>query len=914
MDLKRMVQAERQAKGLNLRKLNELEALHEKKMKQYEEKMSSSGTAEQQLLDKLARLSNSQHRLAQVELELEKKEGILKIAQRKTAEAEERCNMLQKTNRELAQQQESAREETSRLARQLSHSSRTFKQKVVDCSEQDKFLTRQLKRARSALMAAKAESACLRAAINGKAEGADDISHKITEADTKAKQAEKDILEQLQEQGSQLEKMRKKCSELQKQVDSTSGAGENGEGVGVSQGELEAAKEREAELRQRVESVTEKLLQSQCEFRKSMESNEVLQERIRQAERVIAVQKQRISTVSSDRDNFIMQLKEAKLETARLRRASDVSEATSPSRSSKLGAALQFNGVGSAQQDKLESTVKSLQKELSALAQTHDELKAQHSDQLAASELNAASRHSLASSMQDITDLVSSFCKHHKLHMPKPVTITPSSPEQQPSNSNVDDLDAEEHLIFGKSESKIAVEAVRFLVQRAAEWVRDSRDRETGIARAKAEAKQHIDDANLELEHVRKLCEDKVEKLQAEYKEAFEREEAARRRAAKAEAAKQMLEEEHSLLVQRLEEQEQRIESQNQQGREAASTREIEIRDLQREVSRLKQAVSSAEQEAELQARQLNDREGELADLYEELKEANDRVATFEAEQPQGNRVDPEINEQQRQQLLEALEQLRVKQQRVRDLEEEAMMMSSLADDYAQLKKKYDDQAQEYHTQSEALSTMREAVEQMERDTDNAGKEAKDKMEEAEAQIRAAELATKRVKSLEQDLQQNAINLQKLERELTSAQRYVLKLKSENSALRKGYEKVMLKMRELSEDGQMIDRRLVVRLIVTYFEKGHSSDVLELMARMLQFTEEEKAKVGVGSTLLGRAMGWFSGFGDVDGAVEGKVSSSIEDRNLADMWVDFLMQETEAAERKAAAEAAAARVEDAATS
>ena len=35
---------------------------------------------------------------------------------------------------------------------------------------------------------------------------------------------------------------------------------------------------------------------------------------------------------------------------------------------------------------------------------------------------------------------------------------------------------------------------------------------------------------------------------------------------------------------------------------------------------------------------------------------------------------------------------------------------------------------------------------------------------------------------------------------------------------------------------ETVDRRIVVKLLTTYFERGHSPEVLQLMARMLGFS------------------------------------------------------------------------------
>ena len=39
-----------------------------------------------------------------------------------------------------------------------------------------------------------------------------------------------------------------------------------------------------------------------------------------------------------------------------------------------------------------------------------------------------------------------------------------------------------------------------------------------------------------------------------------------------------------------------------------------------------------------------------------------------------------------------------------------------------------------------------------------------------------------------------------------------------------------------SDSGAQVDRRIVVKLLITFFERGQSLDILNLMARMLGFT------------------------------------------------------------------------------
>jgi hypothetical protein len=46
-----------------------------------------------------------------------------------------------------------------------------------------------------------------------------------------------------------------------------------------------------------------------------------------------------------------------------------------------------------------------------------------------------------------------------------------------------------------------------------------------------------------------------------------------------------------------------------------------------------------------------------------------------------------------------------------------------------------------------------------------------------------------------------------------------------------------------SESSAMVDKRIMSKLLVTYFERNCAHDVLALMARMLQMHEEDVNKV-----------------------------------------------------------------------
>lgn len=107
----------------------------------------------------------------------------------------------------------------------------------------------------------------------------------------------------------------------------------------------------------------------------------------------------------------------------------------------------------------------------------------------------------------------------------------------------------------------------------------------------------------------------------------------------------------------------------------------------------------------------------------------------------------------------------------------------------------------------------------------------------------------------------------------------------------------------MNEDaGAMIDRRLVVKLLVTYLERRNSQEALGLMAKMLHFTDEEKKRVGLDGSrrgLVGALTGGTMALvrGGVSVATLGMYGRSGTDtkpgESLADRWVEFLLKEAE---------------------
>ncbi|XP_038987103.1 golgin candidate 4-like isoform X2 [Phoenix dactylifera] len=100
-----------------------------------------------------------------------------------------------------------------------------------------------------------------------------------------------------------------------------------------------------------------------------------------------------------------------------------------------------------------------------------------------------------------------------------------------------------------------------------------------------------------------------------------------------------------------------------------------------------------------------------------------------------------------------------------------------------------------------------------------------------------------------------AAKLTQAERMLSESKHSIQKLEEDNSKLRRALEQSMTRLNRMSLDSDnCVDRRIVIKLLVTYFQRNHSKEVLDLMVRMLGFSEEEKQRIGFAQHSAGKGV------------------------------------------------------------
>lgn len=243
------------------------------------------------------------------------------------------------------------------------------------------------------------------------------------------------------------------------------------------------------------------------------------------------------------------------------------------------------------------------------------------------------------------------------------------------------------------------------------------------------------------------------------------------------------------------------------------------------------------------------------------------------------------------------------KDQRVLELSEQVRLLTlneeahaSLQADYSELKGKFNTTQEELSRNAEALRNLQMVLEQLQlQNQKTADQLARSQRASQQNEQSGQELAMLRERC---ETQQNDLKQQRTK--LSSNNKYVLRLESKVAALTQALETTLKKMKSSYMDGDQVDRRIVNNLLVRFierFNKGEDhTEVLELMVKILRFSEEEldvlgyKRDSGVLSSAWSLATAWMPSI-EVSGPPE---PATIENRDLTDLWVDFLLRDEDA--------------------
>ena len=198
-------------------------------------------------------------------------------------------------------------------------------------------------------------------------------------------------------------------------------------------------------------------------------------------------------------------------------------------------------------------------------------------------------------------------------------------------------------------------------------------------------------------------------------------------------------------------------------------------------------------------------------------------------------------------------------------------------------------------------------------------------LEEAEAAARTREEGLRRALQGEVDEARAQAKLvgEQSEMEQVKARAQAEQARREAASLRKALDEAIARLRH--DESDVVQRQLIGNLFVSFFSQGRPEDTLEIIARTLGFSDAERLRVGLyplhpaasstaagydGPVGSGAGMetpprGHRGGKGSIVGGLLSAINSprkkfvpekGTEGRSLGDLWMEYLLQETEAEE------------------
>jgi len=231
----------------------------------------------------------------------------------------------------------------------------------------------------------------------------------------------------------------------------------------------------------------------------------------------------------------------------------------------------------------------------------------------------------------------------------------------------------------------------------------------------------------------------------------------------------------------------------------------------------------------------------------------------------------------------------------------QASLKQELYDTSMQLKASQADLAvaQQDSTRSEtALQNLHKVLEQFQAEkqaeAEHLEKRLEDRLQAQEKAFKAKESAVQQLHktALEETLKTNESTQSKLEKEIRTLQAEVVRRDKDIDNIRHALDEAVTRL-NVPENSTTVDKQLVVNLLVKYISSKRSVEVLDLIARMLDFSESERQQVGLTGNHSAQGSGLVGGLLSSLMGPASSASAHVEGDNLAEMWANFLISEAE---------------------
>ena len=312
-------------------------------------------------------------------------------------------------------------------------------------------------------------------------------------------------------------------------------------------------------------------------------------------------------------------------------------------------------------------------------------------------------------------------------------------------------------------------------------------------------------------------------------------------------------------------------------------------RELQTAIAQREEQLRTLQVSATALQQRDEEREAEIAQLQGRVAEAERASERVKAHMKEATA----IIRTQYDEALQEIERQSIDLDNLRAAEEKGKAVAELCE---QLSYQLEQKEGECRANVEALNNLQLVLEQVQAEQDHSKGQLEADIAQLREQLQSQQDTERQLHEAQQMVVFLESNVTSLRSDLLSSHSALAAATHEAEALRASFASTVERLRGFGSDEHQIDRRLVVKLLVTYFERGQKEDTLHLMYRMLGLTEEEKERVergrkgkGLGGRLYGLTS-YVSYLSPFD-AASSSVKVDTEDATLADLWVEFLLKE-----------------------
>ena len=222
-----------------------------------------------------------------------------------------------------------------------------------------------------------------------------------------------------------------------------------------------------------------------------------------------------------------------------------------------------------------------------------------------------------------------------------------------------------------------------------------------------------------------------------------------------------------------------------------------------------------------------------------------------------------------------------------------------------ELEKQNEEQNNEIEKQKQIIQTLSTLGRKMKEDSDKLIKEnialLSDEIQQQKQQISTMTNENNELKSKNEEMIEKVKEVDELKQITIQRNETISKLYEENEKLKKTVENFSQDLQnKIMNETYYVDKRVVNKLLISYITKPQQRiEIVDLMSKIMEFTEQEKEMLGVSKETTHQKKGLFGFFFGKKDEYDQAPKFDMRDKTFGDLWVEFLLRESGGLDPKA---------------